>query len=95
MQTYKEAVILKFPHHFSALGKLEGAYTIALNDDAKPFALTTPRRIAIPVLPKVKAELQQMTWESFQGLMSPQIGVQGSWLCQNQMVESGVQFDKT
>ena len=60
MQTYKEAVILKFPHHFSALGKLEGAYTIDLNDDAKPFALTTPRRIAISLLPKVKAELQQM-----------------------------------
>ena len=60
VQSYKEGVILKFPHLFSGLGKLEGAYTIALNEDAKPYALTTPRRIVIPLLPKVKTELQRL-----------------------------------
>ena len=40
------------------LGKLEGEYEIRLQEGAKPFALTTPRRIAVPSLPKVKAELQ-------------------------------------
>ena len=67
VQSYKEGVILKFPHLFSGLGKLEGAYTIALNEDAKPHALKMPRRIAIPLLPKVKAGLQ---WIEDMGVIS-------------------------
>ena len=31
-----------------------------LKSEAKPFALTTPRRIVVPLLPKVKEELQCM-----------------------------------
>ena len=35
-------------------------YKIVLREDAKPYALSTPRRIAIPLLPKVKKELERM-----------------------------------
>ena len=46
-----------FPNLFKGLGKLEGSYHIKLRNDAKPY---TPRRIALPLLPKVEAELQRM-----------------------------------
>ena len=49
-----------FPNLFHGLGKLKTAYHIHLNEGAKPFALTTPRRVAIPLLPKVEAELKRM-----------------------------------
>lgn len=49
VETPKEAVISKFPHLFKGLGKLEGVHKIALKDNAKPFAYTTPRRIALPL----------------------------------------------
>ena len=50
----------QFPKLFSGLGKLQGEYRIELRNDAKPFALNTPRRVAIPMLPKVRAELERM-----------------------------------
>ena len=45
---------------FQGLGSMEGAYHIKLRPDAKPFALSTPRRVALPLLPKVKQELERM-----------------------------------
>ena len=57
---YKETVMNRFPKLFSGLGTLKGAYQIKLNSDAIPFIVTTPRRVPIPLLPKVKAELQRM-----------------------------------
>ena len=36
---------------------MQGEYQIKLKADATPFVLTTPRRIAVPLQPKVKAEL--------------------------------------
>ena len=53
-------VIKQFPQVFKGLGKLEGSYSIKLKEDAVPFALTTPRRVPIPLLPKVKEELLRM-----------------------------------
>ena len=48
------------------LQKLEGEYRIQLHEDSRPFALTNPRRVAIPMLPKVKAELE---WMERQGVV--------------------------
>lgn len=39
---------------------MKGYYKVETKEDAKPFALTAPRRVAIPLLPKVKVELQRM-----------------------------------
>ena len=56
----KETVKREFPKLFSGLGKMKGAYTIVLKPGAKPFSLSTPRRISLPLMPKVKEELTRM-----------------------------------
>ena len=48
------------PRLFKGLGKLEGEFKIKLKPDSTPFALTTPRRVALPLVSKVKAELGRM-----------------------------------
>ena len=50
----------QFPSLFQGLGKLEEPYTIQLREDARPFALATPRRVAIPLLKSVQQELERM-----------------------------------
>ena len=50
----------EFPSLFKGLGKLEGEYTIELRDDSEPFSLSTPRRVAIPLLNCIRQELQRM-----------------------------------
>ena len=59
-QVHSEDVANQFPELFTGLGKLKDNYKFKLKSDATPFALTTPRRVALPLLPKVKAELQRM-----------------------------------
>ena len=56
----KADMVKQFPDVFKGLGKLKDDYTIKLRDNATPYALTTPRRVPIPLLPKVKEELQRM-----------------------------------
>ena len=62
----KEAIIHEirireqFPALFRGLGTMPGEYVIRLRDGAKPFALTTPRRVALPLIDSVKAELERM-----------------------------------
>ena len=50
----------EFSALFRGLGKIPGEYTIALYDDAKPFSILAPRRVPIPLLPAVKAELARI-----------------------------------
>ena len=49
-----------FPELFERLGRMKGAYQIKLQNNAKPFALGTPRRVAIPLLKAVEKELKRM-----------------------------------
>ena len=63
-----QSVFEQFPSVFNGLGKIEGNYTIKLQEDAKPFALTTPRRVPIPLLKPVKEELERM---EKMGVISP------------------------
>ena len=49
-----------FPALFQNLGKLQGPYHIQLKDNAKPLALTAPRQVPVPLLLKVKTELDRM-----------------------------------
>jgi len=50
----------RFPKVFSGLGRLEGDYQIRRNEDAIPYALTTPRCVPITLTDKVKEELERM-----------------------------------
>ena len=52
--------VQQFPEVFQGLGKLEGEHKIRLSENARPFIDTTPHRVAIPLMPKVKAELERM-----------------------------------
>ncbi|XP_054259732.1 uncharacterized protein K02A2.6-like [Macrosteles quadrilineatus] len=44
----------------SGLGKMNGAYEIELKMGAKPFSITVPRRIPLPLWSKTKEEIQRM-----------------------------------
>ena len=48
------------PRLFKGLGELKGEFKITLKPDSTPFALTTPCRVALPLMSKVKAELERM-----------------------------------
>lgn len=50
----------RFPKLFKGLGKMEGEYKIELKADAKPFSISTPHRIPLPLMSKVKEELSRM-----------------------------------
>ena len=55
-----DQIIARYPTLFQGLGSMSGEYVIRVNEDAKPYAISTPRRVALPLLPKVKAELNRM-----------------------------------
>ena len=55
-----EEIFKKYPTLFQGLGKLTGEYSIKLREGAQPYAVTTLRRIALPLLPKVKEELERL-----------------------------------
>lgn len=54
--TYRE----QFPMLFSGHRNPKEEYRIQLKEDIQPFALSTPQRIAIPLIPKVQEELERM-----------------------------------
>ena len=53
-------VVSNHPNLFTGLGRLEGEYHIELEPNSQPFALSTPRRVALPLMRKVKTELERM-----------------------------------
>ena len=49
---------------FKGLGCIEGDYEIKLDENVKPCNPTTPRRIPIPLLLKVKSQIDRIeVWE--------------------------------
>ena len=56
----KEDIVKQYPMLFQGLGKLEGEHTIHLKEGATPFCLTTPQRIPLPLMKKVKEEIERM-----------------------------------
>ncbi|XP_054871220.1 uncharacterized protein K02A2.6-like [Amphiprion ocellaris] len=49
-----------YPKLCQGLGLMQQPYTIKLKPNAVPFSLATPRRVPIPLLGKVKKELERM-----------------------------------
>lgn len=49
-----------YPKLYKGLGDIQQPYHIELKPDAVPFSLKTPRRIPLPLIGKVKEELQRM-----------------------------------
>ena len=50
----------QYPNLFNGLGKTDWEYDIKLSSDAQPYSISVPRRVPIPLLDKVKTELQRM-----------------------------------
>ena len=48
-----------YSYLLKSLGELEGEFSIKLTPCSAPYATTTPRRVALPLMPKVKEELQR------------------------------------
>lgn len=50
----------EYPQLFKGLGVMKGEYNIKLKENAKPYAVTTPRHISIPIRPKVEKALKNL-----------------------------------
>ena len=57
---YKAKVMRDYPQLFEGLGTMKDEYTIKLKDDAKPFALTVPRKVPMPLYEETKHEIERM-----------------------------------
>ena len=60
VETCSKQIIADHLKLFTCLGSLEGEYHIELEPNSVPFSLSTPRRVAIPLMQKVKKELEAM-----------------------------------
>ena len=49
-----EKSVKPYPDLFTGLGTLGVEYHIQLRQDANPYALTTPQRVALPLLPEAR-----------------------------------------
>lgn len=56
----QETVRNTYPKLCDGLGLVRKPYTIKLKPDAKPFSLKVPRRVPLPLMGKVKKELERM-----------------------------------
>ena len=60
-----EMFVTMYPNLFKGLGTIAGEYCISLQEGAKPFAISTPRRIPLPLKPKYNRSLREWKqWES-------------------------------
>ena len=56
----EKSPVAHYPNLFTGLGKLDRKYLIQLKEGAKPFALTVPCTVAIPLEQLVEEELERM-----------------------------------
>ena len=59
-EEYKNNIVNQYPDLFKGLGEIEGEYKINLVENSTPFALTTPRKVPLPLLSKTKQEIDRM-----------------------------------
>ena len=52
--------MLDYPQLFEGLGTKKDEYIIKLKDDAKPFALTLPRKVPMPLYEESRHEIERM-----------------------------------
>lgn len=83
-ESYKEYVQARHPKLSKGLGKRDSKYHIQLKDNAVPHAVNTPRRIALPLMPKVKDNLVELEG---QGVIS-KVGQPTDWCVPTEMLES-------
>ena len=57
---YKAKVMCDCPQLFQGLGTMKDEYTIKLKDDAKPFALTVPRKVPMPLNEETRHKIERM-----------------------------------
>lgn len=60
IQDAASSIRKKFPQLFQGLGTIAGEYEIRLKSDALPYALSTARKVPIPLREKVREELERM-----------------------------------
>ena len=60
VEQYEDAICQKYPKLFTGLGNMGVEYSIKSRPNAKPYALSTPRNIHLPLRSKVKEELIKM-----------------------------------
>ena len=60
VEQYEDTIRQKYPKLFTGLGNMGVEYSIKLRPNAKPYALSTPRNITLPLRSKVKEELTKM-----------------------------------
>ena len=60
VDSFDENIVSLYPSLFRGLGTFAQEYKIQLKANAQPFALNTPRNIALALRPKVHAELERM-----------------------------------
>ena len=59
-QEYKSNIVNQYPDLFKGLGEIPGEYEIKLIENPNTFALTTPRKVPLPLLSKTKLEIERM-----------------------------------
>ncbi len=56
----KQLIIKQYPELFKGLGHMRQPYSIRLKPEAQPYAVFAPRRVPLPLLPKVQEELDRL-----------------------------------
>ena len=57
---YRTDIVEQCPKLFKELGEIGGGGEIKLNENSKPFALTVPRKVPLPLLSKTKQKIDRM-----------------------------------